>query len=196
VDKGDAYYDIRQRLSLGAVWGVGRKHSKGFEKQVLDGWQFSPILTINSGSPFAIVDCTNAYNVCPYAFATKPVPISGTGLVATSTPNNYQYMDMSQYFSSSWYDPKTGISDVGTFPSNMVGRNRFRGPGNWNLDLGIHKNFFVGDRFGLQFRAEGYNFFNHPNLQNPGYQDFSAGNLVTTSYTGRRFFQMALRLSF
>jgi hypothetical protein len=196
LDRGDAYYDIRHRLVFSGIWDIGMKGAKGWQKQVLKGWQLAPILSMVSGSPFSIYDCTNGYNACPFGFATKPVPIGGDGLKATATPNTYNYLNMANYFDSSYFDPKTGLSDVGRFPSNMVGRNRFRGPGAWNVDLGIYKSFFLGERYNLQFRAEGYNFFNHPNLNNPSSQDFSGGDFVQTSFSGRRFFQMAMKFIF
>ncbi|HTQ56379.1 MAG TPA: TonB-dependent receptor [Bryobacteraceae bacterium] len=199
LDKGNSYYDITHHFTASGTWDVSSRFvMHGWQKQVLGGWTLSPILNIQSGSPFAITDCTNVANVCPYAFATGPVPVSGYGITATGTPNTYHMLNMANYFDSSWFDPRTGISDVGTFPANMVGRNRFRGPGSWNLDMAASKTFFLGPEgnYHLQFRAEGYNFFNHPNLNNPGLQDFSGGNYVNTGFSGRRFVQMALRFSF
>ena len=198
LDKGNSYYDITHHFTLSGSWNVGNDRAAGWKKQVLAGWVLSPILNIQSGSPFAITDSTNAANVAPYAFAKGPVPVSGYTPVATGTPNTYQYLNMATYFDSSWYDPRTGISDVGTFPANMVGRNRFRGPGSWNLDMSVGKNFFLAaeSRYKLQFRAEAYNFFNHPYLNNPGLQDFAGGDYVYTSYSGRRFVQLALKFLF
>lgn len=196
LDKGNSYFDITHHFVASGLWDFGMKNATGWKKQVLGGWEVAPILNIQSGTPFPIVDCTNAANVCPYAFATGPVPTSGYGLTATGTPNTYHMLNMGNYFDSSWFDPRTGISDVGTFPSNMIGRNRFRGAGNWNLNMGVYKNFFLTETAKLQFRVEGYNFFNHPNLDNPGYQDFSGGDYVNTGFSGRRFVQLALRLTF
>ena len=196
TDHGDAFYDIRHRFVLSGTYELPGKGTKGALKQVVGGWMLAPILTMSSGAPFAIVDGTNGYNAAPYGFAKGPVPISGDGLVATATPNTYNYLNMGKYFDSTWFDPRTGISDVGTYPANMVGRNRFRGPGSWNLDMGIYKSFYVGEKYRLQFRAEGYNFFNHANLNNPGYQDVSSGDFATTGYGGRRFVQLALKFLF
>jgi outer membrane receptor protein involved in Fe transport len=196
VDRGDSYSDARHRFAISGTWDIGLKKAAGWQKQLLNGWSIAPILTITSGTPFSIFDCTNGYNVCPYGFAKKIAPTSGDGLVATSTPNTYNYLNMANYFDSSWYDPKTGVSDIGTFPSNMVRRNSFRGPGSWTMDMGIYKKFYLTEKYSLQLRAEGYNFFNHPNLNNPNAQDFSSGDYVTTGYSGRRFFQMALKFIF
>lgn len=202
LDKGNSYFDIRQRFTAAGTWDFGWKGSTGVAKRVLDGWTLAPIVSVQSGSPFSIYDCTDAFTACPYASAITNVPAGGTPLTATSTPNTYTYFDFTKYFlgtsktGASYFDPKTGISDVGKFPSNMVGRNRFIGPGAFNFDLGIYKTVAITERYNLQFRAEGFNFLNHPNLLNPGEQDVSAGDTATTGYGGRRFFQLALKLRF
>jgi len=46
-----------------------------------------------------------------------------------------------------------------------LGRNTFLGPGYWNVDTSIFKNFKLRERFNLQFRAEAFNVFNHTNFQ-------------------------------
>src|SRR5205814_1803558 len=42
-------------------------------------------------------------------------------------------------------------------------RNQFRGPGFWNMDFNVYKDFKLTERVGLQFRAEVYNIFNQSN---------------------------------
>ena len=199
VDRGNALFDLRHRFTFAGLWDIGLKNSKGWQKQVLGGWTLAPIFVANTGAPFSFYDCTNAYTSCPYAFATGNINTSATSLIATGTPNNYQYLSqafLAKNFNSAWFDPKTGISDVGKFPANMIGRNIFRGPGAWNLDLGIYKNFQITERQKLQLRAEGYNFFNHANLHLNGDNDVSSIDYVSASYGGRRFFQMALKYIF
>ena len=46
----------------------------------------------------------------------------------------------------------------------MTSRNDFRGPGAWNLDAAVSKTFPIHERLNLQFRAEGFDIFNHHNL--------------------------------
>jgi hypothetical protein len=45
----------------------------------------------------------------------------------------------------------------------MDGRNAFRGPGNWNQNVGVVKDFKVRERFDIQFKAEFINVYNHAN---------------------------------
>jgi hypothetical protein len=46
----------------------------------------------------------------------------------------------------------------------MSGRNIFRGPGAWNTDAAIAKRFHVLENADIEFRAEGFDLFNHHNL--------------------------------
>lgn len=48
-----------------------------------------------------------------------------------------------------------------------LGRNVFRDTGFKNADLSIVKNFRIHERLSAQFRAEMFNFLNHPNFANP-----------------------------
>jgi hypothetical protein len=65
------------------------------------------------------------------------------------------------------------------------------------LNLGIFRNFAITERFGLEFRAEGYNALNHVNYREPSstnINDASYG-LITAAAPARQI-QMGLRLSF
>lgn len=94
-------------------------------------------------------------------------------------------------------------------------RNSERGPGFFNIDLGLGKDFpIVGESFKLKFRADAFNALNHPNFAIPtenvfnGYdqEDFQAGSgFGQVSFTsdptanlnnGARVLQLSLRLEF
>jgi hypothetical protein len=69
----------------------------------------------------------------------------------------------------------------GTF--GTMGRNTFRDTGFRNVDFSVNKSIKFGERVNVQFRAELFNIFNHPNLANPyggqngfGLNDPSAGS--------------------
>jgi hypothetical protein len=49
-----------------------------------------------------------------------------------------------------------------------VGRNSLRGPGFFQFDLSGMKNFTITNWLTMQFRADIFNLFNHPNFENPG----------------------------
>ena len=175
------------------------KSSSPFAKYALGGWSLIGNFTAHTGSPFTLYDCTNGISVCPFAMFKTAVPSTpATAPKATATPNIYNYLDVSkQLIDTPWFNPKTGISDFGPFPSSMLGRNFFRGPGLWNLDFAIHKSFNFTETKRLQFRGEAFNVFNHPNLvANTGDNDVSSIDFVSASFAGRRQVQLGIRFDF
>ena len=79
-----------------------------------------------------------------------------------------------------------------------------RGPHFSNFDIGVVKNFPVwGERYRLQFRAEAYNAFNHPNFALPLNTNIDAPNFGLINHTSStsgdqnaRVMQFALRFDF
>jgi hypothetical protein len=72
----------------------------------------------------------------------------------------------------------------------------FESPGNFNLDLGVHRNFRFGERFRLSFRWEMFNALNRPNFTIPAAAigNPQAGQIAGTA--AARIMQMALKLNF
>jgi len=54
---------------------------------------------------------------------------------------------------------------LGNFPNQR--RNMYRGPGFFDSDFTINKNFKITERVAFGFGANFYNIFNHPNFANP-----------------------------
>ena len=186
-DKGDANFDVRHRWVMSGTWDTPWFKNGGnwFARNIFGGWTLAPIVSIQSGYPFSLWDCTEAFfDACPRFFlgdtsvigqqtahdvASPEGPLSG----GTNTWDYVTY-DPTKYFD--YINPAVGTGEWGVcgvgqglqnlcpFPSNMLGRNTFRGPGLWNMDLGVYKTFKITERFGLQLRGEAYNIFNHSNL--------------------------------
>jgi outer membrane receptor protein involved in Fe transport len=202
LDRGNADFDIRQRFVVSGVWDLPfAKETKGIAKQVLDGWEVAPIFIAQTGTPFTIFDCTNGLTVCSRIFQTGALPRKGVDNPAQdpSTPGTFTYMSVDGLFTSdaSVLNPLTGTTEVGPFAPNMIGRNFFRGPGRWDTNLGLYKNFQLTERFKMQFRSEFYNLFNHANaavILNE--TDVSTQSVVRTQKDGNRNIQLALKLIF
>jgi carboxypeptidase family protein/TonB-dependent receptor-like protein len=82
----------------------------------------------------------------------------------------------------------TGINDM----LNWNARNFFRGPGAWNQDLSLFKNFSIKERMTLRFTGDFFNAFNHPVDNSPS----SSTGLVdlSTQSNDPRIIQLTLRL--
>ncbi|MGQ9634561.1 MAG: carboxypeptidase regulatory-like domain-containing protein [Bryobacteraceae bacterium] len=204
TERGNAYFDVRHRVVMSGTWDLPLAGStRGFVRQLLDGWSFNPILVLRTGYPYSLYDCTNAIGYpngfCPMAMFDKPITrvLGDSKGPALSTPNLIKYYDYMEFQPNhDWYNPKVGWSDFGPYPPNMVGRNVFRGPGAWNLDLGLNKNFRIGDRYRIQFRFETYNTLNHSNLYADTSWNDSNYEYVPAYREDNRNVQMALRFEF
>ena len=70
-------------------------------------------------------------------------------------------------------------------------------PGLQDWNLALLKSFKVNERNSFQFRAEAYDFVNHPNLSGPNLNPTSSQFGMITSKTGlQRTLQLSLRYSF
>ncbi len=164
LDKGSSDFDIRQRFAFSAVWDVPFFKGKGLFNTIAGGWTIAPIFTARTGSPYSIFDCTNAYNFCTRAGFTGPVSIDGNGNASSAGVNTFNYLPLPANLIDHYTNPLYLYSDLPPFPADITGRNTFRAPGVWDLDLGVYKAFALSERFKLQLRGEAYDIFNHSNL--------------------------------
>ena len=128
-------------------------------------------------------------------------------------PNLFNALSVPVPASFAPLDPALGISDFGPFPGNMTRRNAFRGPGAWNFDMAVGKSFPLTERTKLEFRAEGFDLFNHHNFYINTTQLLYDGATTTPleivalkgglgslatggNHDERRFGQFSLRVSF
>lgn len=200
-DRGNAEFDIRNRLAISGIWAVPIFKGSSMTDKLLGGWEFAPIFTAETGAPFSIYDCSNGYNFCERAEANGALPTSGSvGAATPGVPDNYTYYNFPAALESAvgqWYNPKTGISDYGPYPSNQLARDAFYGPGSWNINLGLYKNTRFTEKTTLQLRLEMYNLVNHANFMlNSGDVDVSSYSFVDGYFNGNRNIQLGAKVIF
>jgi hypothetical protein len=72
-----------------------------------------------------------------------------------------------------------------------------RGPGNYNVDLSMFKDFEFTETWKLQFRVETFNLLNHPQFGNPNsVVDIQDSGRITSTVNSSREIQLALKFSF
>jgi len=200
LDKGDSQFDLRWRFSVGAVWEIPfARNSHGVTKMLADGWVIAPIYTARTGSPYTIYDTTYSYAVYPRLMVLDAAPKTANMTQRpTSTPNLNDYYDMTKLnVYGDYVNPVTNTSDFGPYPAMMTGRDLFRGPGWFNLDLGIYKNTRINERLNTQLRFEMYNALNHANLfLDTGNADWAAANYINSYNSGNRNVQLAIKFLF
>jgi hypothetical protein len=190
-DWGPSPYDRRNIFFVNFVYDIPVfRNGSRLLKATLGGWQFSGIVTEETGAPINLgVNGTTAGSVIANS-GTRP---NVTGSI--SYPHTI----------SEWFDTSVfGAPACQTGPDcyGNLGFDAIRGPGHNNVDLAILKNFVFSERAKVEFRAEAFNAFNHPQFQ--GNEDtgglgnnLNSGNfgVITSAYDPREF-QLALKVIF
>ena len=183
-ERGPSDYDVRHHFVASGLWDLpifrGRSDAAG---KVLGGWQLSSIVTAHTGFPWTplIGRCTSTpggAGVCP----SRPVGYNGSLTQDTS--------DDAFIRPGGTFGPGAGAafdtSEPGSRPPG-IGRNVFRGPNYFNIDMSLAKRFglpaFMGEGANFEFKANFFNAFNILNLQQFGFNGF--GTIVTDPNFGR-----------
>ena len=200
ADYGYSDNDIRSRFVTNFTWEIpSPKSAQGWVKHVVGGWELTGIYSARTGAPFSVFDCTNAVTSCSRAILSNGVSLEGAinhhSIGVNDTPNRYQYINLGSLTPGEFID-RNGFAEFGPFPANMSKRNAFRGPGLWNVDAALYKNFQVTEGKRIQLRLETYNTFNHANLFISGGEAEVNTGYVPASFFGRRNVQLAGKFIF
>jgi len=191
--RGLADFDRTHRLVVSynlAIPNPFGPDARGAAK-AFSGWDVSGIYTIQSGSPFHVINSQS--NLDYEGDAGNPgsggrADWLGGAPALTSGPV------------SSRLDGFLNAAAFAAAPRSRygnLGRNVFRGPASNLFDFRLSKSTPVRERVSLKFLAEFFNLFNHPSFGNP------ATNLSTTTFgtirstlSNARIAQFALKVEY
>lgn len=182
--------DRTHRFIASGIWelpfGRGRKWGNQMNSVanfIAGGWQLNGIVQHQTGEPMAFGNRILTGDI-------KQIALSDD---ERSVDRWFRYdsagrsMDFNNNASQQLGD------NVRTLPLRFSG---IRGPGQDRWDFSAFKNFTITERWKMQFRAECFNSFNHPNLANPNTDPTSTAWGSITSQDTPRQWQMALKLTF
>ena len=155
-DQGDSDLDRRHMLVANAVYGLPTFKKWGsLASNILGDWQLNGIVTLLSGIPLEVVT-----NVNPNYVGLASTPGNG-GYRPNLVPGVPIYLhgaDKTVFLNPAAF----ALPAPGTFGN--LRRGFVRQPGVNSVDFSLNKNWKVKERYGLQFRAEMFNLFNHTNF--------------------------------
>ncbi|HEX8180510.1 MAG TPA: TonB-dependent receptor [Pyrinomonadaceae bacterium] len=170
-ERGPSDYDVRHHFILSGLWELPffNQHKDSAAGKLLGGWQLSGILTAHTGFPWTpligrCISTPGGQSICP----ARPVGYFGGALQDTSNeafmrPNGNFPGGPARYFP---------LTDPSTLPLNTppgIGRNSFRGPRYFDIDMSVAKRFglpgFLGESSNFELKANFFNVFNILNLQ-------------------------------
>ena len=179
--RGNCDFDVRHNLSAAFSYDLPKVGPNGFMNAVLQHWGLDDRFTARTAFPIAVNGGTFFSPVTGQEMATgvdlvsnEPIYLygancasvllglgdlqSGQGCPGGRAINPCAFVDV-------------GGSPAAPCPTNgtvggLAPRNVVRGFGAWQMDLAVRRDFPIHERSKLQFRAEAFNIFNHPNFGN------------------------------
>ena len=158
-------------------------------REILGSWEFSGIVTAQSGNPFTIGAGSYDNNSGSLQYQDRADRVPGQSL-GVRQGSRTQWLN--KYFNTAAFAPNT----PGTFGNS--GKNIMFGPHVFTSDAAVMKNWTLPESLRLQFRWEAFNATNHPSFGTPdtGLTDGSFGKITAIGNIPPRVMQAALKLTF
>jgi hypothetical protein len=192
-------FDVRQIAIINYIYDLPfLKNNHNTLGKMLGGWEIAGAMQFQTGTPCGIggnndyagvgeVGSFGCGSVGQFWVLNGPVQIN-TGAFAGPVTNS----SSPKYFSANVTAPPTG-----TFNLQSGVRDSVYQPGIQDWNIGLIKSFPVTEHKSFQFRAEAYDFINHPNLSGPQLTPTSSQFGMITTKTGlARNLQLSLRFHF
>jgi outer membrane receptor protein involved in Fe transport len=169
-------FDIRHNFTLAFSYDLPVR------QRLLGGWSIQGLFAAQTGLPYTpLLGRDIAGNGDSNAASDqRPNVVPGQPLYLTSSAPPFQVANLAAFATPA----------RGTYGN--AGRNLLRSPGLYQLDFGILKTTPLTEKLRLQFRAEFFNLFNHPNFASPA---ASGNHLLTTGSSFGLSQQMANQAS-
>jgi hypothetical protein len=153
-------------------------HLNSFEKLLVNGWEFAPLIHIQSGVPFTVTSgqdnsLTDVGNDRPN-LVPGVKPYAEAKFQSAKTEAAREYLNPAAFVQitnpicntgTNGAYVATGCSVLGTYGN--IGRNSFRGPSALQFDAQISRVFPIHENWTTTLRLEAFNVPNHPDFQPP-----------------------------
>lgn len=183
MDKGPADFDRRHVLAVSYVYELPFFSKRtGVAGHALGGWQISGITSWQSGRHFNVTGGNRVASSPSNGFGGNLDLIGDWRAVPGGQSPDH------------WINPDAfagRIGLIGTLPRNLIEMPRTQ---NWNLSLMKRTN--INERVRLQFRAEIFNLFNHPNFRTVQVTRTATNFGALTETDDPRVVQFGLKLLF
>jgi hypothetical protein len=194
-------YDVPQRLVVSYVLdlpvGYGKKFLSGVSgpvNKLVSGWGMQGVTTLQRGFPIFIGDSSNTTN--SFGGGQRPnYDPNPQGCASGPALSGSAVNRLNEWFNTACFSHPPAFT-FGNLPRVMP---NIRWDGLVNFDWALVKNTTFGpeNKLNLQFRAEFFNLFNHPQFGPPG-NTFGTPNfgIVSSQYNNPRLVQFGLKLMF
>lgn len=213
AQRGNVDPDYRHRLTVSYTYelpfGRGKAYGANVNSiadAVAGGWQVGGITTMRTGehyTAFLSYDPTNTGTAAMPNKIHDPTDFSfNIAQQATDGCDNPGHRTLICFYNpAAFVVPPLASGQVSAHQFGTAGDGDLLGPDQVNFDFSAFKNFKINERQQLQFRAELFNIFNHPQFGLPGRNPDQGGanggaRINGTLPDNQREIQFALRYTF
>ncbi len=184
-DRAPSDFDVRHAFNAAATYQLPMRGTGSIAKAVLRNWAVDSIFTARSATPVSVVYSRNLGfgNVSLRPDIISGIPVYLTDATAPGGRRFNNSVPTAAQLAAAGCTPVSPTAPAkGPFCTPVaarqgtLGRNALRGFNVWQLDLAVRRQVNLTERINLQFRAESFNIFNHPNFADP------IGTLTSTSF--------------
>jgi hypothetical protein len=215
LEHGPVVPDLRHRFTISYLYelpiGNGRKFlgdMRGVAEGIFGGWQVAGITSVQSGEAVTGVLSSDLSNTGSFSY--RPDQIANANNFSFNTASqatDFGCTNPGHQTLDCWYNQAAftvpplapGQTSAHSFGDSRIGN--IRGPDLVDFDFVLQKNFKIRESQQVEFRAEFFNLFNHPNFGLPGggsavAVDVPGGASITNTATDNRQIEFALKYTF
>jgi carboxypeptidase family protein len=154
--RGNCDFDIRHNLEGGASWDLPSVHGNRVVESLANHWGLDGRLIARTAFPVPLQGAS---------FLIDPATGSQFASNLNLVPGQPVYLHGAQYPGGRAINPNAFCDPTaGPCPGSTAPRNLVYGFGAWQVNFAVRREFPIHERLKLQFRAEAFNIFNHPNF--------------------------------
>jgi Carboxypeptidase regulatory-like domain/TonB-dependent Receptor Plug Domain len=199
--RGNCDFDVRHNLSGAISYDLPNWNRSVLMESLLNHWGFDDRLVIRTAFPVQLngspvfdpvtgnqtstgLDLVSGQPV--YLYGTKCSSVYNEIAKAAGNPGSTNACPGGRGIDPCAFALPTGPQPYAPCPvgnaGSLVGRNLARGFGAWQMDLALRREFPIHENLKLQFRAEAFNVFNHPDFGSidTGFGDLTFGQAKQT----------------
>ena len=163
-------FDVRHSFSAAVSYDLPRPFGKRVAGALLNRWGLDDRFSVRTGFPVPLQGNVQTDQATGQQFYGGLDQIPGQPLYVSGGECAALYNNGKRCPGGRAINPNAFALPSGNIQGNAP-RNVVRGFGAWQMDVAVRREFPIYERLKLQFRAEAFNIFNHPNfgMINPTY---------------------------
>jgi TonB dependent receptor len=177
TERGPSDFDTTHSLTIAGQYELPwYRNRTGWKGALLGGFAISPILTYHTGFPYTVkIGQSVSTPGGPTLSPIRPTQAFGEPV--------YDNSNDALIHGGNWPGGGAKYFDIQSTGAPGIGRNSFRGPSYFSMDLSLSKQFRIRESRAIDVRANFYNFFNKLNLTPFGF--FDPGIFADSAQFGR-----------